>query len=73
MIFKIAPTMREYQGAGLAAPQVHVSMRLVVMEITTNPRYPDASAIPLTVLVNPIIEALGSDEIEVWEGCLSIP
>ncbi len=66
-------TMHEYDGAGLAAPQVHVLKRAVVMQVENNPRYPDSPPIPLTVLINPVIEPLGDEEIEVWEGCLSVP
>ena len=66
-------TMHEYDGAGLAAPQVHVSKRLVVMEVADNPRYPDAPAIPLTVVVNPRIHFLTERRVEIVEGCLSIP
>ena len=66
-------TMREYDGVGLAAPQVHVSKRVVVMEVADNPRYPQASEVPLTVFVNPRIRVLTEERISMWEGCLSIP
>ncbi len=66
-------TMYEYDGAGLAAPQVHVSKQIVVMEVARNPRYPEAPAIPLTVYVNPEIIPLTDDLDEDWEGCLSVP
>ena len=66
-------TMREYNGAGLAAPQVHVSKRIVLIEVDQNPRYPEFPTIPLTALVNPEITFLGDGEIKVWEGCLSVP
>ncbi|MGQ4809745.1 Peptide deformylase [Candidatus Entotheonellaceae bacterium PAL068K] len=66
-------TMYEYDGAGLAAPQVHVSHQVVVMEVTQNPRYPEAPAIPLTVYINPKITPLSEDMDEDWEGCLSVP
>ena len=65
-------TMYEYDGAGLAAPQVHVSERVVVFEIHEHPRYPDAH-VPLTVLVNPEIHFLTDERIAIWEGCLSVP
>jgi peptide deformylase len=65
-------TMYEYDGAGLAAPQVHVSLRVVVLEIHQHPRYP-AAELPLTVLVNPEIQFLTEQRIPIWEGCLSIP
>ena len=66
-------TMYEYDGAGLAAPQVHVSQQIVVMEVSRNPRYPQAPAIPLTVYVNPEITPLTEMMDEDWEGCLSVP
>ncbi len=66
-------TMREYDGVGLAADQVHQSMALAVVEANNNPRYPQKPAIPLTVLANPTVTPL-TDEVEQdWEGCLSIP
>jgi peptide deformylase len=66
-------TMREYDGAGLAAPQVHVSQRVVVMELANNPRYPDVESMPLSVVINPRIHFLSERRIEIVEGCLSIP
>jgi peptide deformylase len=66
-------TMYEYDGAGLAAPQVHVSSQIVVFEVDQNPRYPEAPAIPLTVLINPQITATTDTMAEDWEGCLSLP
>ena len=66
-------TMYEYDGAGLAAPQVHVSKQIVVMEVAQNPRYPNAPDIPLTVYVNPEITPLTDEMVEDWEGCLSVP
>jgi peptide deformylase len=66
-------TMLEYDGAGLAAPQVHVSRQIVVFEVAHNPRYPDAEYVPLTVLINPKITALTPHTEEDWEGCLSLP
>ena len=73
LVTSLIETMREYDGAGLAAPQVHESKRVVVMELKDNPRYPDAPDLPLTVVVNPRITPLTDDRIEGWEGCLSIP
>ena len=73
LVDSLVDTMREYDGAGLAAPQVHVSKRIAVLEVAENPRYPDAPEIPLTVLVNPRIRPLTEERISVWEGCLSIP
>ncbi|MGH8299085.1 MAG: peptide deformylase [Steroidobacteraceae bacterium] len=66
-------TVRALNGAGLAAPQIGVGLRVVIFEVTSNPRYPDASPIPHTVLVNPELTALGDEQEEDWEGCLSVP
>jgi peptide deformylase len=66
-------TMYEYDGAGLAAPQVHVSKQIVIMEVGPNPRRPNAPSIPLTVYINPEITPLTEDTEEDWEGCLSVP
>jgi peptide deformylase len=66
-------TMREYNGAGLAANQVHVPRQVCVIEVHANPRYPDAPPIPLTVLVNPVVTPLTEEQEEGWEGCLSVP
>ena len=66
-------TMRSRNGAGIAAPQVGVSLRVVIFEITVNPRYPQAEPVPYTVLVNPELEPIGTDREEGWEGCLSVP
>jgi len=66
-------TMRSLNGAGLAAPQVGVSLRVVIFEVKRNPRYPDAGEVPYTVLVNPELTPLDDDLEEGWEGCLSVP
>jgi peptide deformylase len=66
-------TMRYYHGAGLAAPQVMASDRIAVIEVRANPRYPYKPDIPLTILVNPEIEALSEETFANNEGCLSIP
>jgi len=66
-------TMREHDGVGLAAPQVHVSRQIAVLEVQGSPRYPDLPAVPLTVLINPALTPLGDETVEEWEGCLSIP
>ncbi len=73
LVADLTETLREYDGAGLAAPQVHVPKRVVVMELARNPRYPEAAPLPLTVLVNPEVEVTDERRIEVLEGCLSIP
>ena len=66
-------TMREYNGAGLAAPQVHTLQQICVIEVNGNPRYPDAPSIPLTVLINPVVTPLTAEMDDGWEGCLSVP
>jgi len=65
-------TMREYDGVGLAAPQVHVSKQIAVIEVEENRRYPGEGSIPLTVLINPRIVQAAKRQVEDWEGCLSI-
>jgi peptide deformylase len=66
-------TMAAKNGAGLAAPQIGVSLRVVIFGVTKNPRYPDVEEVPFTTLVNPKVEPLGTDVEEGWEGCLSVP
>ena len=67
-------TMRAVNGAGLAAPQIAVDLQLVIFGTdAVNPRYPDAPLIPRTVVLNPVITPLGSEEEVGWEGCLSVP
>jgi len=66
-------TMAAQNGAGLAAPQINVSQRVVIFGVEKNPRYPDAEEVPFTVLVNPKIEFLTKELEEGWEGCLSVP
>lgn len=66
-------TMKEFDGVGLAADQVHESKQIAVLEVGGNPRYPDKPDVPLTVLVNPKITPLTEEMEEDWEGCLSIP
>ncbi|MDH4128413.1 MAG: peptide deformylase [Spirochaetota bacterium] len=73
LIDNMIETMHEYEGLGIAAPQVHVSKRIVVIESFKTNRYPDAPEIPQIVMINPEIEYLTDDLIESWEGCLSIP
>jgi peptide deformylase len=73
LVDDLIETMDEYDGAGLAAPQVHVSLQVVVFGVESNPRYPDAPSIPLTVLVNPKVRAATEKMEEDWEGCLSLP
>jgi len=66
-------TMAHLDGAGLAAPQIGVSLQVVIFGVTQNPRYPDAEAVPQTVLINPLLTPLDDEEEEGWEGCLSVP
>lgn len=66
-------TMREYDGAGLAANQVHALRQIAVIEVQGNPRYPEAPAIPLMVVINPVVTPLTDEMEEGWEGCLSVP
>ncbi len=66
-------TMREYDGVGIAAPQVHVSKRAAVMEVSKNPRYPQLPDFPLTVFINPVVTFLTDETFDMWEGCLSVP
>ena len=74
LITDLLDTMHAANGAGLAAPQIGVDLQLVIFGTNTvNPRYPDAPPVPHTVLVNPVITPLGAEEIDDWEGCLSVP
>jgi peptide deformylase len=66
-------TMRALDGAGLAAPQIGVGLQVVIFGIDHNPRYPDAEAVPYTVLINPTLTPIGTEMEEGWEGCLSVP
>ena len=66
-------TMRAQNGAGLAAPQIGVPLRVVIFGVERNPRYPDAEPVPYTEIVNPVIVPLDTAEEEGWEGCLSVP
>lgn len=73
LIDDMIETMKEYDGVGLAADQVHESLQLAVLEVAENPRYPDKPRVPLTVLVNPRITPISEQMEDDWEGCLSIP
>lgn len=74
LIADMHETMAAANGAGLAAPQIGVDLQLVIFGTgAVVPRYPDAEPVPRTVLINPTITALGEDEVEDWEGCLSVP
>jgi peptide deformylase len=73
LIADMFDTMAALNGAGLAAPQIGVSKRVVIFGVESNPRYPDAEPVPTTVLVNPEIEILTDEKEDGWEGCLSVP
>ena len=66
-------TMQALDGAGLAAPQIGVNLRVVIFGVTRNPRYPDAEEVPQTVLINPVLTPLAEAMEDGWEGCLSVP
>jgi peptide deformylase len=66
-------TMHTLDGAGLAAPQISVGLRVVIFGFNRNARYPDAEAVPQTVLINPELTPLGDELEDGWEGCLSVP
>ena len=72
LIDDMIETMREYDGVGLAAPQVHVSQQIAVIEVAENRRYPGEGPVPLTVLINPKISAASKKQRADWEGCLSV-
>ncbi len=73
LIDDLIDTMRDAHGAGIAAPQVHEPVRIAVIEVDGNPRYPYKPPIPLTVLVNPVLEPIGEPTVVINEGCLSVP
>ena len=74
LITDLLDTMVVANGAGLAAPQIGVDLQVVIFGSgSPNPRYPDAPIVPRTVLINPVITPLGSEEELGWEGCLSVP
>ncbi len=66
-------TMAEYNGVGLAAPQIGIYRRIVIFGLESNDRYPDVEAVPETILINPVITPVSEEQEEGWEGCLSIP
>ena len=73
LVTDLMDTMLAEDGAGLAAPQIGVGLRVVVFGFESNIRYPDAEPVPQTVLVNPVIEHLTGEREDGWEGCLSVP
>jgi peptide deformylase len=72
LIDDMKETMHEYEGVGLAAPQIHVSLRLAVIEVQASDERAQ-EAVPFTVLANPVLTLLGTETLRGWEGCLSIP
>ncbi|HXA34826.1 MAG TPA: peptide deformylase [Steroidobacteraceae bacterium] len=66
-------TMRHLDGAGLAAPQIGVGLRVVIFGFDQNQRYPEADPVPFTVLINPLLTPLSEQQEDGWEGCLSVP
>jgi peptide deformylase len=73
LIDDMIETMRSAGGAGLAANQVGETLRVAVVEVDHNPRYPYKPPIPLTVMVNPVLEPVGEETVQINEGCLSVP
>lgn len=73
LLVDMQDTMAALNGAGLAAPQIGVDLRVVIFGVTRNPRYPEAGEVPYTVLCNPVLTPLSDDMEEGWEGCLSVP
>lgn len=73
LITDMQDTMTALNGAGLAAPQIGVGLQVVIFGLDHNPRYPDAEAVPQTVLINPQLTVLDEEMEEGWEGCLSVP
>jgi peptide deformylase len=69
----LVETMRDARGAGLAANQVHRPVQICAIEVKDNPRYPYKPNIPLTILVNPVLEPIGDELFGNYEGCLSVP
>ncbi|MGZ3416255.1 MAG: peptide deformylase [Polyangiales bacterium] len=72
-IYDLVETMRDANGAGLAAIQVHEPIRICAIEVKDNPRYPYKPNVPLTILVNPELTIIGDDQFDNYEGCLSVP
>ena len=73
LIADMEDTMHALDGAGLAAPQIGVGLRVVIFGFDSNPRYPEAGSVPYTVLINPVLTPLSEEIEEGWEGCLSVP
>jgi peptide deformylase len=73
LIADMQDTMRAEGGVGIAAPQIGANQRVVIFGFEASERYPNEKPVPFTVLVNPVIEFLGDEMVDGWEGCLSVP
>ncbi len=73
LIDDLVDTMHAANGAGIAAPQIGELLRIATIEVTKNPRYPYKPPIPLTIVVNPVVDFLDDEMVEINEGCLSVP
>jgi peptide deformylase len=73
LLHDMRDTMAHLNGAGLAAPQIGVQLRVVIFGVHSNPRYPDVEEVPDTILINPQLTPLSDEVEEGWEGCLSVP
>lgn len=73
LVTDLLDTMKALNGAGIAAPQIGIGLRVAIFGLERNPRYPEAEPVPLTVLVNPTLTPIGNEIVEDWEGCLSVP
>ena len=73
LIADMFDTMAAAGGVGLAAPQIGVGLQVVIFGFAKSERYPDAEAVPETILINPVITPLSAEEEAGWEGCLSVP
>ena len=73
LIQDMQDTTAALNGAGLAAPQIGVNLRVVIFGVGANPRYPEAEAVPFTILCNPLLAPLGDEMEDGWESCLSVP
>jgi peptide deformylase len=73
LVADMRDTMAHLNGAGLAAPQIGIPLRVVIFGVKSNPRYPDAEEVPDTVLINPVLTPMDGEIEDGWEGCLSVP
>ncbi|MCX7206601.1 MAG: peptide deformylase [Proteobacteria bacterium] len=73
LISDLFDTMQATGGVGIAAPQIGVSLQVVIFGFDVSDRYPEAEAVPMTVLINPVLTPLSDEVVDGWEGCLSVP